>query len=243
LLDGRKTPFVLAGDEVKRHFFPHEPEELPVPPCAIAPLHPGFGVRGWIGVRSPDGSLSHFTDERLRLLEGLSFRASVAIQKALLFSSQQESADVASALLDFSRQLAAARGRRETMDRIVELVAKMFGSDRAALWIELPRSHDFRLEADWRADGASPLVALGSVFDFGDLRRLLTRPDPFVLDSPPHIEGLPRWEVPFAVAPLALGDRLGCLAVTSPAGGFGVRKLRLLTGIANQASLALAAAV
>jgi diguanylate cyclase (GGDEF)-like protein len=243
ILDGRKTPFVLAGDEVKRHFFPREHEDLPVPPCAIAPLHPGFGVRGWIGVRSPDGSLSHFTDERLRLLEGLSFRASVAIQKALLFSSQQESADVASALLEFSRQLAAARGRRETLERIVELVGKMFSSDRAALWIELAQEQDFRLEAHWRADGATPIDAVGSVFDFGDARRLLTRSDPFVLDAQPELAGLPRWEVPFAIAPLALGDRLGCLAVTAPAEGFADRRLRLLAGIANQASLALAATV
>ena len=87
--------------------------------AAIAPLHAGFGVRGWISVRAPEGDLGHFTDERLRLLEGLSYRASVALQKSVLLQSEQASAEVASALLEFSRRLAgvSGHGRAAPADR------------------------------------------------------------------------------------------------------------------------------
>ena len=52
----------------------------------------------------------HFTDERLRLLEGLAYRASVALQKSTLLQSEQASAEVASTLLEFSRRLAGVSG-------------------------------------------------------------------------------------------------------------------------------------
>src|SRR5262249_566131 len=104
LIDGRKTPFLVDEQEVEQ-IFGHD-RGLTFRPCAVAPLHSGFGVRGWITVRAPEGDLSHFSDESLRLLEGLSYRASVALQKSVLLESEQASAEVASALLEFSRRLA-----------------------------------------------------------------------------------------------------------------------------------------
>ena len=43
------------------------------------------------------------TDERLRLLEGLSYRAAMALQKALLARYREQSVHVADALLEFAR--------------------------------------------------------------------------------------------------------------------------------------------
>ena len=80
--------------------------------AAIAPLDSGFGIRGWITVRAPGDELDHFTEERLRLLEGLAYRASVALQKTVLLQSEQESAEVTGALLEFSRRLAGTAARR-----------------------------------------------------------------------------------------------------------------------------------
>src|SRR5207245_1510208 len=70
---------------------------------ARAPLPAGHGVKGWITVRAPAAGLDHFTEERLRLLDGLAYRASMAIQKAGLYREQQENAQVANALLEFGR--------------------------------------------------------------------------------------------------------------------------------------------
>ena len=80
-VDGNKTPFTLAADEFSE-ILGEEQVTAVISPAAIAPLHAGFGIRGWITVRAPRRRLGPFTDERLRLLEGLAYRASVALQKS-----------------------------------------------------------------------------------------------------------------------------------------------------------------
>jgi diguanylate cyclase (GGDEF)-like protein len=236
LIEGRKTPFLVDEQEVERIFALGR--GLTFRPCAVAPLHSGFGVRGWITVRAPDGDLSHFTDEGLRLLEGLSYRASVALQKSVLLESEQASAEVASALLEFSRRLAGVSGTDELQRRIVELTGKMLGSPRTWLWLEGGRPGSFAIAAAWRADGAVPIVPLGSVVELGGTRRALERGEPFVLD-PGTVDLVPVGEDPLAVAPVVLpSGRIGCIAAAAPE-TFAERKLRLLAGIANQASLAL----
>ena len=236
LVDGRKTPFVVGEEEMRRMF--DQEKGLEFRPAAVAPLHAGFGVRGWITVRAPGGDLAHFSDERLRLLEGLSYRASVALQKCVLLRSEQESAEVASALLEFSRRLAGAGGTDELQRRIVELAGEMLDSPRTWLWLERGRPGSFAIAAAWRADGAVPIVPTGSVVEFGGTRRALERGEPFVLE-PGTVNIVPEGEDPLAVAPVVLpSGRIGCIAAAAPE-PLTERKLRLLAGIANQASLAL----
>jgi diguanylate cyclase (GGDEF)-like protein len=239
LVDARKVPFVLDEEELRR-VFGADADGITLRPAAIAPLHAGYGVRGWITVRAPRNAqgLAHFTDERLRLLEGLSYRASVALQKSVLLQSEQESAEVASALLDFSRGLAGVSGTAELQRRIVELTGQMVGSPRTWLWLERGRPGSFAIEAAWREDGAVPIVPIGSVVEFGGTRRALERGEPFVLE-PGAVDMVPVGDDPLAVAPVVLpSGRIGCIAVAAPE-AFPERKLRLLAGIANQASLAL----
>jgi diguanylate cyclase (GGDEF)-like protein len=237
LVDGRKTPFLLTADEITR-VYANEAKHLKLRPVAVAPLQAGFGIRGWIGVRAPEGGLAHFTDERLRLLEGLSYRASVALQKTVLLQSEQESAEVASALLEFSRRLAGVSTPEELQRRIVELTGQTLGSPRTWLWLERGRPGSFSIEAAWRDDGAVPIVPIGSVVEFGGTRRALERGEPFVLE-PGSVDMVPVGEDPLAVAPVVLpSGRIGCIAAAAPE-TFPERKLRLLAGIANQASLAL----
>ena len=236
LVDGRKTPF-LVGEEEIRSMFSTE-KELNFRPSAVAPLQKGFGVRGWITVRAPEGDLSHFTDERLRLLEGLAYRASVALHKSVLLQSEQESAEVASALLDFSRRLGGVNGTEELQRRIVELTGQMLGAPRTWLWLERGRPGSFAIAAAWREDGAVPIVPIGSVVEFGGTRRALERGEPFVLE-PGSVDMVPAGEDPLAVAPVVLpSGRIGCIAAAAPE-PFAERKLKLLAGIANQVSLAL----
>lgn len=237
LVDGRKTPFLLEADEMQR-IFANETRGMTLKPLAIAPLHSGFGIRGWIGVRAPELGLDHFTDERMRLLEGLSYRASVALQKTVLLRSEQESSEVAAALLEFSRQLAGVGSADELQRRIVELTGQMLGSPRTWLWLERGRPGSFSIEAAWRDDGAVPIVPIGSVVEFGGTRRALERGEPFILE-PGTVDMVPVGENPLAVAPVVLpSGRIGCIAAAAHE-AFSERKLRLLAGIANQASLAL----
>src|SRR5207244_12962080 len=68
LVDGRKTPFLIDRDEIRR-IFTGDPQTASFRPSALAPLHQGYGVRGWIVVRAPEHELAPLTEERLRLLE------------------------------------------------------------------------------------------------------------------------------------------------------------------------------
>jgi diguanylate cyclase (GGDEF)-like protein len=237
IVDGRKTPYLLDAAAMRRVFAADAPE-LKIRPAAIAPLHNGHGVRGWITVRAPDKGLDHFTEQRMRLLEGLAYRASVALQNSVLLQSEQESAEVAGALLEFSRRLAAVNGPDELQRRIVELTGEMLGSPCTWLWLERGRPGSFAIEAAWRDDGTVSIVPIGSVVEFGGTRRALERGEPFVLE-PGTVDMVPVGEDPLAIAPVVLpSGRIGCVAAAAPE-AFSDRKLRLLAGIANQASLAL----
>jgi diguanylate cyclase (GGDEF)-like protein len=78
-IESHSTPFVLSAQEVGNRIFPGQPG-LALRPIAVAPLHAGYGVRGCFVVRATDGR--HFTEERLSLLDGLAYRASMALRRA-----------------------------------------------------------------------------------------------------------------------------------------------------------------
>ena len=236
LIGGNKTPFTIGAWEF-REVLGEDAGTAVISSAAIAPLDAGFGIRGWITVRAPGDDLARFTDERLRLLEGLAYRASVALQKTVLLQSEQESADVTGALLEFSRRLAGTAAGDLRM-RIVELTGEMLGSSRTWLWLEQGRPGTFAIEASWREDGARPIVPVGSVVELAGTRQALERGTPFVL-APGTSDLVPAGDDPLAVAPVVLpSGRIGCIAATVPE-AFPEPKLRLLAGIANQASLAL----
>jgi GAF domain-containing protein len=237
LVRGRKAAFLLDAEAVRRHLYSGAEHVFPAA-VAIAPLHPGYGVRGWIGVRCPNGDLSYFTDERLRLLEGLAYRASVALEKALLYRRHQDAAEVANALLECGRELATASGHGEALQRLVELTARMLDAPRAYVFFENADAGEVQVGAAHGVDAA------GQSFPAGHVRALLEAEEPLVLrpEQITHIPGAETARVPLAVARLALkGGSFGCIvaAAPSPKHEFPERKLRLLAGIADQATLAL----
>jgi len=68
------------------------PDQAAIAPLAVAPLPSGHGVRGWLFVARPTSGERGFTDERLRLLEGLSYRSAMALQKARLGRDREQGA-------------------------------------------------------------------------------------------------------------------------------------------------------
>ena len=237
LVRGRKTPFLLDANEMRRHFY-REAQDLKLGAVAIAPLHPGYGVSGWIGVRCPGGDMTYFTDERLRLLEGLAYRASVALEKALLYRKHQDEAEVANALLECGSSLASAHGQDDALRRLVGLTARMLDAPRAYVFFEDADAGDVRVAA------CHGLEADGISFPADRVRALLEAEGPVVLrpEDIKHIPGAEKASVPLAVARLTLTEgRLGCIVAAAPSAGheFPERKLRLLAGIADHATLAL----
>jgi HD-GYP domain-containing protein (c-di-GMP phosphodiesterase class II) len=188
--------------------------------------------------------LDQFDDDDVRLLEVLAGHAAVAIENASLYEAARREAERATALLEFSRELAAADGMNEVVDRIVELSARALGSPRASVWLE----------------SATGAIAASATFGYSELEhgRLARMSfgheetaeffgdrEPFVVvpEQQPAIPGAEELAAGrrFAIAPLRLdGGRLGAIVVAVPDGGdFTERQLKLLAGVAHQAKLAL----
>jgi diguanylate cyclase (GGDEF)-like protein len=243
-LGDHREPYILAPSP-EENLFPAKDGGTSA--MAVAPVHPGDGLKGWICVRRPDDKKGHFNDERLMLLAGLASHASMALQKALLYRDQKESAEIAGALLDFGRELAAARGADAVLDRIVELSARILGAPGCSVWLQDPISKEMRAEALWGFGGDRRDHFLNARFPAKLSQAFLTLSAPFVL-APNQYDAIPGARVlgedsPAAVAPLKLeGGRLGAIAVSAPDHGdreFSERKMKLLEGIAHQAALAI----
>lgn len=244
LLAEHRSPFVLSAAAQNRYFA--QPEGVVPSALAIAPLRAGDGLCGWIAVRNPVRTATHFTPERLRLLEGIAHQTSVALQKALLYRDQKESAEIASALLEFSGRLSAALDLDEVLTRTVELSSRLLGSPRASIWLQDPATGELAPEALWGYEGVERERMAAARYPEHVALRFVDTPGPYVLPpgSLDDVEGVPAAArgVTWAVAPLRTDGRRGCLAVAAPALGdyeFSERKMRLLEGIAHQAELAI----
>jgi HD-GYP domain-containing protein (c-di-GMP phosphodiesterase class II) len=205
---------------------------------AIAPLHYGDSLEGWIRVTAPGAGV--FGDERLRLLGGIADLAAVALQKARLYADEKESAEIANALLDFGRQLASAEGLDCVLARTVELAGRIVGSPRTTVWLQESEDADLVARA-WHGYAPEEVERMKKLrFDAGQTRDSLDVDDPFLADSD-KIAQNPTGAT-FAVAPIRLdGARLGCIVaeLTAPEEA-GEQRMRLLAGIAHQAKLAIA---
>jgi diguanylate cyclase (GGDEF)-like protein len=241
-LEGRKDPFVATQEDMRTHF--SIPEDVTMVDVAIAPLH---GIDGWIAVRRTNTIGPPFSEHQLRLLAGLSYQTSVALEKARLYKAQKENADVANALLDFGRQLTSAEGVDETLCRVVEHAARILGSPRTVVWLEDPKSKQLHAGAAWGFAPAQLEKLRAARFDADLAKELISQGEPRTVhrsevDHIPEVKEL-MLDTIMAFAPLKLeGGRAGFIVAGAPALGdyeFSERKMRLLAGIAHQAVLAI----
>jgi diguanylate cyclase (GGDEF)-like protein len=243
-LDKRRGPFVMTAEAAASAFGVAVEE---APRLAVAPLGQGDGLTGWISVTEPPGKPYHFTEDRLRLLAGIANQATSAMQKALLYKYQKEEAEIANASLEFSRQLANAEDLNQVVNRTVELAARILGSPKTVLWLQEMETGDLLAEALWGVEDAERLTYANARFSADAARPILSPDDPFIMRPADYssIDGASALakDALLAVAPLKLdGGRMGCIAVEAPAYGdyeFSERKMRLLSGIAHQARLAI----
>jgi diguanylate cyclase (GGDEF)-like protein len=210
-------------------------------PVAVAPLPADPGVRGWLIVGRP--SAAGFTDERLRLLEGLSYRTAMALQKTRLARHREQTLHVADALLEFARALARDEGD-DVEDRVVRLAAEMLDANEVSLWLQPEPGAEMVPVAVWDEDEDHRTLTLDARFPAEVALPFAERPEPFVL-HPEQYAGIPGAAAlsrgtDAAVAPFALGSRMGFLVAGARDGEtFGELQLKMLAGLADQATLAL----
>jgi diguanylate cyclase (GGDEF)-like protein len=186
--------------------------------------------------------LDQFDEDDVRLLEVLAGHAAVAVENASLYESARREAESATSLLEFGRELATAANLDEILQRVVELSADLLASSRTSIWLEnddgwlAPRKlHGYTAEerASVEPRRFDPVMARKG---FG------TGLGPFVLGPKDwaRIEDDPfDASASYALAPVEIDGRLGCIVAALPAGDFGERELRLLGGLAHQAKLAI----
>ncbi|HET7481586.1 MAG TPA: diguanylate cyclase, partial [Actinomycetota bacterium] len=242
---GHEAPWIVSP-ELQEQFF-QTPGAVRTRYIAAAPLRTGHGVRGWISVRSPHPTDVFFRNDHLKLLEGLSYQASVAMQKTSLYKAQKEEAEVANALLQFSRELASAEGLDEVLDRVVQQAARILSSPNTSVWMQDNGTGELRTEACWGYVGGDKETIEVARISQEAAYRFLAGSEPFVAT---HREltyidavGTISEDTPFAVGPLQLDGRLGCIVAVAPTVEeyeFGDKKMRLLAGICDQAKLAIA---
>jgi diguanylate cyclase (GGDEF)-like protein len=214
------------------------------------PLKYGARVIGVVTISKL--GVGQFDDDDVRLLEVLGGHASVALENARLYEAERneaarakESLEIANALLDFSREVAAADGLDEVLGLLVDLTSRMLGAERTSVWLQQAETGDLVARAVCGPDEDAERRLLGVRFSPDVAHELLSTNDPFVLEASQvaQIEGAPDMAgMSLALAPLHLdSDRVGCIAAAAPAGHFepSGKRMRLLAGIAHQAKLAI----
>jgi diguanylate cyclase (GGDEF)-like protein len=189
-----------------------------------APLAENDGTTGRIVV-----DVAQLDEDRERLLAAFASHASVALQKARLYWKQLEAAEIASALLEASRELATAESPDDLLSRSVEVTARVLATPRVSLFVEAAaQPYDLVVRA---SVGYEPEHDPAEI----EIPRLsLDQKEPFVLEG-----SVPR----IVVAPISLErNRVAALCVTVGDRDLDERRLALLVGLAHQAKFAIESA-
>lgn len=197
--------------------------------------------------------VDQFDDDDVRLLEVLAGHASVALENARLYEAERreaerarESAEIASSLLELGRELALAETVDEALRRIVTAAARILGSPKTAVWLQPAPGEELVLGAEWGHAPEERSRLEGQRVRAEAIRALVRSERPVVVDGAvlgrvgDAMCASPGRQ---ALAALRLdAGRIGCLVVSIPAAEDdepSSRKMRLLTGLADQAMLAI----
>jgi HD-GYP domain-containing protein (c-di-GMP phosphodiesterase class II) len=235
---------LLVGDAANCEFG-HRIEGTPVieESLVAVPLRYGSGVAGVIVVSKL--GLDQFDEDDIRLLEVLAGHAAVAVENARLYESARREAESATALLEFSRELASSSSLDHILQRIVELTSALLGSPRTSIWLEdeegwiVPRA----LFGHTRTERENVSVRR---YEASKMSSVMSGGEPFVLTAG-EIAGIVDDPLgpamPYAIAPLVVEGRSAIIIAALPdEGHYGDRELRLFGGLAHQAKLAIASA-
>jgi diguanylate cyclase (GGDEF)-like protein len=229
---------LLIGDAAHCEYGHRIPGTTAIEESLLAvPLRYGSRTVGVIVVSQL--GLDQFDEDDVRLLEVLAGHAAVAVENARLYESARREAESATALLEFGRELATHVGLDEIFSRVAELTASILGSPHTCVWFE--ENGDLVLGAQHGHTAEQAALLAERRFPVGHVRP----GEPYVVTPAEYAAVEPEPIVPgacYAVAPLEADGRAGCISALAPTGDFGYRELRLLGGLAHQASLAIATA-
>ncbi len=226
------------------------PIQLPrISQAVLLPLYAKGEVMGalLIGQR---GDTELLTDRKIELVSGIANQAALAIESAQLFAAQQEEAWVTTALLSVAESVNSTLGLQPTLETVVRLTPMLAGVERCAIMQWEPDTRSFLGGAVWglpEEDEREFLELALSTNGDRFLSLLSTSPEPVVCcDESP--EPVPNTLKRLFGAPMLLGLPLiaqgklvGAMLVDQPGSNAATsqRRTNILTGIAQQAAMAI----
>jgi diguanylate cyclase (GGDEF)-like protein len=227
---------LLIGDAANSEIGHQIPGTEPIEESLLAvPLRYGSRTVGVIVVSKL--GLDQFDEDDLRLLEVLAGHAAVAIENARLYEAARREAESATSLLEFGQELAGHVGFDDIVERVVELSASILDSEHTSFWFETDGVLTVRAEHGHGPEEVENLRGKRFPAD-----ALASTVEPYLVAPEDYAELEPDPIVPgaaYAVAPLEVDGRVGCIVAIVSRADFGERELRLLGGLARQAALAM----
>jgi serine phosphatase RsbU (regulator of sigma subunit) len=191
-------------------------------------------------------------EERMAIMRGIAYQAAAAAENARLLEARQEEAYVSAALLQVAQAVVSRGDLDEVLEAVVRITPMLVGVERCAifLWSDEQETfrpapaygipildHPFKLGEFPLLDAArerNELITLGSTDQIVDLVPLELAND---LTEPRARSTSALLAVPLSVK----GEVLGVMLVgeTDHTHGFDERRLEIITGIGQQAALAV----
>lgn len=203
----------------------------------VVPLTHGAETVGAVEVvKLGDGALD-FDD--VRLLEVLAGQAAVAVVNVRLYEEQRREAEHAKALVRFGDVLAAGVTAADVFRQTVAGIAEELGARRASLWLPEAAGGPIELAAAWSADGST-----GSDAELDAIRAVVAQALPALDPVSPLPIGVCAvgggLRATLVLSPVAAEvGRVGVIAVAVGDEGLSDAQLRLLSGLAGSARLAI----
>ena len=245
---GEIVPPVQPFRDVDLEHQYHDLLSLPEPhACLAAALAPGGEHLGYLVVDK--GGQSRFPQGEVELIATFASQAAVAIENARLYTAQREQAWISTALLQVADATARATELDEVLDTVARLTPLLVGVARCA--ILMADGDHWRLAAQATEDesilkleAAEALAQRLTPDAWPRLAELREERLPLVLDPDEEMPAVLReWftGVVILLPLLGRGQVAGVMIVGQVPGDtpFTAHRIRLLTGIANQAALAI----
>jgi len=208
-----------------------------------------------------------FGEERLMMLRGIAHQTAAAVENARLLEARQAEAYVSAALLQAAQAVVRFNRLDDILTAIVRIMPILVGVERCAVFLWDAEASLFRLAQAYGLPGGAeggatdPAARIAQAYAIGDfplLDLVRERNETVLLDSPTEWRDLLPSELAAALVgegengqserhsliavPLSVaGDLLGVMLVEDVASlpRFRQRRLEIITGIAQQAALAV----
>ncbi len=206
-----------------------------------------FGILGVSFNRELEARL---TERRVTMLTGIAQQAAAAVDNTRLAAAREEEAWLSTLLLQVSDILRIPQALGATLDQVARLVPALTGVDRCAILLRDAQG-DFRVRTVYATDETLAGVYAGLILAPGELELLdnaCRLGQPLVVDDVTNNPRIPAdWQARFGsrtllVMPLIAADEpIGAMLVDDVCNThvFSPRRVRILSGIANQAAVAI----